>query len=228
MKHNDLINKYYSNKVFNKVYYTGLSKFINDFGHKLLEKGLSSKFGFREVLEIGATHGQHIKFIQHSYRSYTLLDINKPENIDDLIKGYPSIKFIKADAENVSETNLGKYDRILATCILHHLSQPLKSLKSWIDLLNDGGRVDLLIPCEPTFLWKIGRKVIIGPKLKKEGINKDDYAQIVLDEHIQEFKNIKKQLDTLKLSFKIKYTYWPFPFLPWFLNIYAKFTLFKT
>ena len=223
---NKLLKKYYAQNVFNKTYYSGISKLVNESGHRLLEKKLTRKNKFNKILEIGATHGQHRNFIKHQFNEYVMVDIKLPENIKELKS--KNIQFYEINAENIDEFPKIKFDRIIATCILHHLKNPIESLKKWITLMNDEARMDILIPCEPTFIWNIGRNLIVKPKLKKLGINAKEYSQIINIEHINKYDDLMKELSKLKIKYKLEIRNWPFKFLPWYLNIYTRFTLIKS
>ena len=118
--------------------------------------------------------------------------------------------------KNPSILELGASDtRVIACNLLEHLPNPEKVLFNWYDLLNDGGVISLLQPCDPGMLWRLGRN--LGPRqgLKNKGIN---YDLLMALEHINDISNI---ITISKECFESDISYYPFKIPSWNFNLFT-------
>jgi ubiquinone/menaquinone biosynthesis C-methylase UbiE len=170
--------------------------------HKSMEKDFRSNLGF-EILEIGANIGEHLNFVSQDFQSYTLTDIRQTNflNLPD-----PKIKFLIADVEALPFED-GSFDRVISTCVFHHLNDPTKGLEEMRRVVRAGGSITLLLPNDPGFMYRILRGITTLRTAKKKGLL--DEVQLV---HALEHKNHYLSLmilikwvfasDELKLKFK--------------------------
>ena len=103
-----------------------------------------------DVLEIGAGNGNVAKTLLSSdvrISSYTLGDISLPRldglmtNLDD-----PRVSVLEIDAENMPESEYGKYDAVIMVAIIEHLIDPLRAMQTIRKLLKPGGFVYIDTP----------------------------------------------------------------------------------
>lgn len=170
--------------------------------HKSMEQDFRSNLGF-EILEIGANIGEHLNFVSQDFESYTLTDIRHTNflNLPD-----SKIKFLIADVEALPFED-GSFDRVISTCVFHHLNDPTKGLEEMRRVVRVGGCITVLLPNDPGFVYRILRGITTLRTAKKKGLL--DEVQLV---HALEHKNHYLSLitlikwvfasDELKLRFK--------------------------
>ena len=117
--------------------------------HKFLEKPHSRSSNFKDVLEIGSGNFEHLKFLNHSFETYTCVDLRPPtRDIPENMKS--KVNFLQADANKLPfEEN--SFDRVLSTCLLMHINSPITALEEWLRVLKPGGVLEFMVPCEPGF-----------------------------------------------------------------------------
>jgi ubiquinone/menaquinone biosynthesis C-methylase UbiE len=205
---------------FNSLYYTGPLGFIAKSQHYLLEAKYTKRDFFACTLELAATNGYHFKFITHGFNEYLMLDIRRNEQIIKVASENYNVKFVEDDATYLNTISSNSIDRLLTTCLLHHLADPSLALENWIRVLKQGGVLDILMPCEPTTLWKIGRLFFVAIKFQNISQVRAYYAQIKT-EHVQTYKNLLHLLQINRHIKIISSHNWPFRHLPWYLNIWS-------
>lgn len=146
----------------------------------------------------------HIKYVHHSFDEYVLTDINT--TMIDQIKIHQSlfntgkIKILQEDATNLSFKD-NTFDRVIAAHILEHIYPPYLVLEEWVRVLKPRGILTLVLPCDPGFLWRLGRFAIARKKIIKTGLLYDYW---MAREHVNPinclisfvryyFKNIKEE-----------------------------------
>ena len=221
MEFNENISKFYSKKNFQKLYYTGISKFLNDRGHKLLEKDLNESLNYDVTLELGATHGEHFKYVKHQYMIYEMIDIQTSEDLVKLSTNNEKVVFTLQDIESEDFASGKSYDRILMTCLLHHLNDVDSVLKKIFEVLNEGGRIDILVPCDQNIFWKIGRLLFVYTKLAKVGLSISNYKTIIKSEHVNTYREVIDKLGKYDNNL-IEKVNWPFKKFTWRFNVYTK------
>jgi ubiquinone/menaquinone biosynthesis C-methylase UbiE len=97
-----------------------------------------------------------------------------------------SLVLEKQDATRLSYPD-GSFDRLIATHVLEHLPEPVSVLREWNRVVRPGGIISIVLPCDPGFLWRLGRH--LGPRrnAKKLGLAYD-YLQAA--EHINSIFNL--------------------------------------
>ena len=124
-----------------------------------------------KVLEIGGGSGQHLSFVnQYPVVEYTSLDLRAPDTDEYLHSLDPEfksvIRFVQGDAERL-EFDDESYDRIVITCVLHHVADPLAVLYEARRVLRAGGELSFIMPCDPGILNQLIKKIISYPRLRK-------------------------------------------------------------
>ena len=167
---------YYQNH-YQKITNSGPIGFVAMIGHLTLEKWPFTKFigdwqkGFENVLEVGAGHGQHYKYLDRDFVKYTMTDIRpsllKNLEIDD---SRVIIEKRSIDAESLPYED-DSFDRVIATCLLVHLNNPEKALIEWRRVVKPGGTISIYVPCEPGIFLRLLQSVTTRRKQKKLGIN---------------------------------------------------------
>lgn len=142
-----IVEDYYANS-YNDIHGSSNLKLADKVFHRALEEKHGKKDFFANVLELGSGNYEHLNYIKHSYDKYYCIDLRTPKienpNPDKVV-------FLKEDVHNLSFKD-ESIDRIVATCILMHLDDPVKALEEWSRVLKPGGYIELMIPNEPGFL----------------------------------------------------------------------------
>jgi len=180
------------------------SSFAYNYMHKSMEKDFRSNSGL-EILEIGANIGEHLPFVSQDFNSYTMTDIRETKILN---LGNPKVKFKLADVEALPFQD-GSFDRIISTCVFHHLKDPVKGLEELKRVVRVGGSITILLPNDPGVLYRALRGITTLRASKKKGLYKE--VQLV---HALEHRNHYLSLITLiKWVFendKIKLRFQPF------------------
>lgn len=183
-------------------YTSGLQGRVMNESHKLLEKEYCQNDKFSKVLEIGAGCGEHTQFIRHGFEEYHLTDMNAAclgiakNNLNNLAKYHFSVQ---------GEIDLNyrddEFDRLIAVHVLEHIYRPHLVLREWKRVIKPGGKISVLIPCDPGVLWRIGR-IFARKKHTKLNLN---YDYIMAREHVNPCNNL---VVLLKHTFPDARTIW--------------------
>jgi len=156
-------------KDYNEVYYTGSLGLFERWTHMSLEKGMK-KQASPSVLDIGGGDGQHVPFLSSEFSNYTILDLldhseklNPAINEQDLSK----VNFVVGDAEKLPfEDN--SFDRIILTCVLHHVDSPANVLNECRRVIRDGGVLSIYLPNDPGMVYRWIRHLGAHKKYAKQ------------------------------------------------------------
>ena len=199
----DFYENYYSKVFSNK----GLSSFFNSLTHKKLESNykhdkIATDKDF-SVMEIGAGQGEHIKYVNHSYSSYLMVDI-VPQA--DIINISSQVSWLTVDicAKNL---NLGTFDRIISTCVFHHLDDPVTAIENIKAHLKPGGTFSLFLPSDPGILNRLLRKACVTPTVSKFGFK--HYEVVNAREHKNHYWSLKTNLDFQFRDYEVTKKYYP-------------------
>jgi len=223
----DLSIKYYK-EFFDQTANKGVNGFLFDFTHKKLEhiprernsrkRKISSK-----ILEVGAGSGQHLKFVEKTYSKYTMTDVN----FLFLPKNNRETKLAKTEYKKANVQNLpfrsGSFDRVISTCLLHHLDDVEKALLEIKRVLKKGGLVSIYLSCDPGILNRLLRALLIVPKAKKLGFG--EYDIFIAREHKNHFQSIESMINHVFKGQNIQKKFYPFYIKSWNLNTFCIFQI---
>ncbi|MCX6784017.1 MAG: class I SAM-dependent methyltransferase [candidate division WWE3 bacterium] len=171
-----------------------LIKLALDPGHRFIAHEGRDISG--QILDIGCGNGYHAHFERiDASRNYIALDIDEQKTIKI---SKPYIQKVVADCCKTPFQDRS-IDLIIASHILEHLPNLPKALEEFNRILKTNGKLIVVIPCDPGWLWKFltsftPSRII----LKKRGVN---YDEMMKTEHINSFNNC---LETIKKYFTIK------------------------
>jgi ubiquinone/menaquinone biosynthesis C-methylase UbiE len=219
-KKDEIIRTFYE-EVFNKQFHSGgLQQLGQTWASKLLEKTFSNKH-LMKVLEVGGGEGQHLKFVRTAPQiSYISCDIREM-NVDtsqlslssDLTK---VLHFQREDVENLSFPD-ETFDRVLGTCVLHHLGNPLAALLEVRRVAKDGAEISFVLPTDPGLLNRLIKRVFTFKTLrKKSAVPPEVFYALDHQNHIHSI------IDIFKYVFKddsIRIRYVPFKVKSWNFNL---------
>jgi ubiquinone/menaquinone biosynthesis C-methylase UbiE len=171
-------------------YDKGLAAYFLRKSHEWAERPFGADDHFARVLEVGAGSGEHLEHVRHRFDEYVMTDANPAFLEQAAAKRRSSargrIVVAREDATRLSIAD-GAFDRLIATHVLEHLPQPQAVLREWARVVRPGGTVTLVLPCDPGFLWRFGRR--LGPRatFTRAGI---DYDYWMAREHINAINNL--------------------------------------
>lgn len=213
MNPDDLYKDFHS-----QVVDTGIVGVVNKFLHQSLEKGPSRfiKKNETEVLEVGAGKGQHFHFVRHPFSRYIQSDI-RAQNLE--LQRDKRVTNISLNAEDLSSFESASFDRIVATCLLVHLSNPETALKEWKRVIRDGGNISIYVPCEPGFLLRATRFLTTRRKARSLGY---DHLSLHYREHVTYFVRLNMLINDVFRDAVVERKFFPFRIVPsWNINLWC-------
>jgi SAM-dependent methyltransferase len=156
---------YESEEFYQKISLTGSqNSLLSKVMHKFIEKDFDEIDNFPRVLEIGSDQGQHRSFVRHQYEEYVECDLHLPKNqtLDTRVRN--CIGDIRALPFEENQ-----FDRVIVTCVLHHLENPTVALNEIVRVTKMGGHISILIPREPSILYFTVRNFLMYVKHKNLG-----------------------------------------------------------
>lgn len=209
----DLFNCYYCSGNYDADLFSGASGFAMQGFQKLMEKPFAKDHRFPLTVEVGSGAGGHLRYVRHSYDQYLMTDIRdyRPDK-----SPRPLEPFLFANAERLPFPD-NSVDRLISTCLLHHVTNPLSALSQWRAAVRPGGSITIFLPCDPGLLWRLGRQV--GPRRKalKHGV---DYDFLMAVSHRNHVGSIMVVLKTVFKRDRVRRSGFPAPFLDsWNLNL---------
>jgi phosphatidylethanolamine/phosphatidyl-N-methylethanolamine N-methyltransferase len=148
-------------EIYEKNAYGGSAGRVQRAMHESLERSYSDSDYFPRTLELGGNVGEHLPYVKHGFSEYRLTDLR--DKLSDETKrdlSQAGIVFETVNAEKLPYS-AGSFDRVLHTCLLHHLGNPEEALQEMRRVLRPGGTADLFLSGDPGFLFRLGRR--IGP-----------------------------------------------------------------
>jgi len=175
--------------LFMKLWHQEIKKFslIENFNHNYVAKSnIVQKKKFR-TLEVGAGIGNHLWYEKSLNKNYYCIEIRN-NMIQEIKKKFPQIKCIKADIQKKTNFSNNFFDKIHAIHVLEHLPNLPKCIDEIYRLIKPSGIFQVVIPCDPGFLYSIARKISAERVFKKKF--KMNYKWFIEREHINTPKEI--------------------------------------
>jgi len=206
----------YYEKYFNKICYGNLiaSRSMNII-HKKIENHNADMY-YKRTLELGAGSGQHLNYVKHGFEEYYLTDLKKPV-IEKKFKENNRIKTMVVNAENIPFP-AEYFDRIIVTCLLHHVDQPELVLREIHRVLKKDGSASIFLPCDPGLLLRLIRSITSAKRAKKLGFQ--GYDLLNARDHRNHVGSLLKLIEFAFNKRKMKITYAPFYISSWNLNTF--------
>jgi SAM-dependent methyltransferase len=190
--------------------YRGFSGWLFSLAHKNLEKKINNNNSYF-ILEIGPGRFPHFEYIvnRHLIKKYYFYETNI-NNIVYLKKKYrkhKNIFFLK----NINQLKKNSLDRIICSHVLEHVSDVDYFILKIFSYLKINGFLSITLPCDPGFLWDLGREINFYKFWKKKGVTKKMYFYHMAKEHVNSVRNLKRifyyyfeNITESYLPFKIK------------------------
>ena len=229
-----MVSKYYEEK-FESLTTRGLFGFVHNKMHQSLESKSNNKKDFDKILELGSGNLRHLRYVREKFSEYHNVDIRMKlmtqytdkHKIDlDWSVDYKHGCFIKysenGDSSRVylhemSASDLtyfpdNYFDRLVATCLIQHVSEVEKACYEWRRVVRPGGKLDIYIHSEPGMLLRLFRIVFLHKVKDEHGTR---HIEFVETEHRYSFLFCKRLLKSVFSEDIVKFTSHPIAFLSW-------------
>ena len=210
MQHNDNETAWMRDG-YEQCYYSGALGGAWGFVHRAMEKPFGPTASLPQVIELGAGQGQHASFVRHDFDRYVLTDL-RSELIRPPVNDF-RFEVCAADATSLGQFDDGQFDRLIATCLLVHLPDPLAALQEWRRIVKPGGHLTIYIPCEPGMLTRLARQTYIWPKARRHGLR--DPELMMYQGHKIHFPALRTFLRRAFDEDAIKVQRFPIRLAPW-------------
>ncbi len=188
--------------------------------HRLIEKPFKSNANLT-LLEVGSNAGEHLEFVFPDFASYLMTDI-RPMQMDTYLDGHNNrIKFEIADVQALQYPD-ETFDRVISTCLFHHLTDPLAGFSEIRRVTKIGGVVSILIPNDPGILYRILRHATTNRNARKRGIEAKAKLNHAL-EHRNHYLQLVELLQEVFKSDRIVQNNFPFHIKGYDLNALTTF-----
>lgn len=203
-------------------YGSRLERFQN-MNHILLSKSRSN-IHVKNTLEFGFGSGEHIRYERKLPSScYYAIDLEKTSFALD--PDFDSrFNFSVMSIEKL-EFSSSKFQRVIGTCVLHHVDDVLASLFEIRRVLAPGGEFRVVIPTDPGLMNQTLKRLLLYPRLRK--LIEVDPKLIYSIEHKNHIGAILAQIEHVFQDDNLQITYWPTKVPSWNLNLLALVSVIK-
>jgi len=182
--------------------------------NRSLEKKIEYNSDKRDnyVLELGGGEGGHLKYVNNfPQKSYVILDPRKPSQntVKRVYEISSKVKFVSGIAEDIPFQD-GYFDRVISTCVLAHLDDPLAALLECYRVTKENGVLSFLVTTDPGFLNQLVKKIYSYRKLNK--MSEYPASLIYALDHRNGVINLLAIIRYVFKNDSIKMNYYPFLF----------------
>lgn len=185
-----ILEDWYTNH-YSQVTATADGSFFHSYLHRSMERRFTERDTFESVLEVGGNRGEHVPFIKHGFSSYLLTDLYEPKLLPELAAD-DRLRTLACDVADLP-LEAEAFDRVISTCLLHHVESPLLACAELRRVAKPGAVVTILLPCDPGLTYRIGKALTSGRAARKAGIG-DKYRLIGALDHRNHFLSILEQV----------------------------------
>jgi phosphatidylethanolamine/phosphatidyl-N-methylethanolamine N-methyltransferase len=199
--------------LYSEVQSKGLIGWYVRQSHLALEKGFKIP-DQTVVLEVGANLGEHLQYVNPNYRKYILTDYRDT----GFVSKNPNVEFRQANVEDLPfEDQI--FDRLIATCLLHHLDNPIEALIEMRRVVKPGGVISISLPCDPGFLYRLSKK--IGPDRAWKKAKAGDPEFFHYSQHRNHYPAILSYIKNVFAEDTVSCKNWPLNIPTWNGNLFS-------
>jgi len=222
---NEFVRSWYASE-YTSNSYGGGAGLVQKVMHRSLERNHTKLVTFDNVLELGGNKGEHLPFVRHLYKNYVLTDIvdtldaNSKLSLKQL-----GVSFQVENAQFLTFEN-NSFNRVLNTCLLHHVADPESALQEIRRVLRAGGVADIFLSADPGLLFRFAR--FIGPRqrARKKGI---DELKTLMDarDHLNHVGGLRRLIRHVFRFDSINERTYPIQGLTWNSSLWHTFRIIK-
>ncbi len=215
-------SEWYESGKYGKVAVSAQGGLAAKIFHNQIERGLSSKDFFPNVLEIGALSGEHLPYVKHGFDTWTLCDVVQPKESEF---HDARIKFVQQDVHDLTFSN-GEFDRVASTCVLHHVNNPMLAMENMRRVCKDGGLISIFLPIDPGWMYEFAINSTSLRRAKKMGLH-DEAKRSRAIGHRNHFNSLRWQIEEVFKNDFIQTKWWPIPFKKRSMNMFSSWQIRK-
>jgi SAM-dependent methyltransferase len=219
-----IVRDWYDNH-YSLVSATADGSFFHRYMHQAMEHRFDGIRSFDRVLEVGGNRGEHVPFVRHSFLEYILTDLHQP-NLDPNVASDPRIRTDTCDVADLPYPSRS-FDRIISTCLLHHVKSPFRAAREMRRVARDGGVITILVPTDPGLAYRLGKAVTSGRAARRAGLS-DKHRLLGALDHPNHFLSIKEQLLYVFRTDDVSVEWLPWRLPSVSLNAFTVFTVTKS
>ena len=222
----DFVSKWYSEQ-YQSCTYCNAAGFSQKFMHRSIELGHQSDIHFGDVLEIGANRGEHLQYVRHTFDRYFLTDLQiHDHSVLPDEESRDGIIFQQEDATRLSFRDQS-FDRVLCSCVLHHVSDVESTLIELRRVLKNGGHADLFLSSDPGFLFRLGR--YLGPVREAKKLGLDGVKRLVdARDHRNHVASVTRLIRHVFRDDRIVERSYPVRYMSWNMSFWKTFKISKS
>lgn len=173
MEKREIIDEYYANH-WDKLFNEGIQGRGSAYFHKSVEKYWKNIYP-EKILEVGAGYGAHFPFLRiknPSHSQFDALDIRVfKKNITriDLRSGALDVTWVEGSVEALPLQD-STYNRIISTCLFHHIDEPFKAFQELRRVAIDGAEIAIVFPTDPGMLNRLVKNLYTFRRSQKVGV----------------------------------------------------------
>jgi SAM-dependent methyltransferase len=205
----------FCSSLYGELQSEGACGWFVDISHRALERGTQGLASTSRLLEVGGNLGEHCRYVEHPYSEYLVTDYREV----DFVSPDPRIRFEVADVEDLPYED-GRFDRVLATCVLLHLARPEQALREIRRVTAPGGRISLTLPCDPGIAYRLAK--LVGPyrSIRRRGAQ-DNPRYFHYQQHRNHYPGIMAMIEHVFEEDQLSARSWPFPVPTWNFNLFS-------
>jgi phosphatidylethanolamine/phosphatidyl-N-methylethanolamine N-methyltransferase len=213
----DLLTRWYEEH-YSTTAATADGSFFERYLHRSMEAPYGPQVRFARVLEVGGNRGEHVPYVRHQFDDYLLTDLREPRPTAE-VAADPRVRVAACDVEALPYPD-GGFDRVIATCLLHHLTDPFAALREMRRVAAPGGMVTILLPTDPGVAYRVGKALTSGRAARRQGIA-DLYQVVTALDHRNHFPSLAAQVRHVFRADRVGTSWRPFRIPGWHLNAFT-------
>jgi phosphatidylethanolamine/phosphatidyl-N-methylethanolamine N-methyltransferase len=186
--------------------------------HRAMEAPFTRSDRYDRVLEVGGNRGEHVPYIRHAFESYVLSDLYMPD-VSKAVDLDPRVVAEAADVQDLPYED-GAFDRLIATCLLHHVPDPFAALREMRRVVRPGGQITILLPTDPGLGYRTAQRVTSGRSARKKGIG-EFFELVHAVDHLNHFASISPQIDYVFKQDTVQTDWRPLRVPSWNVNLFT-------
>ena len=152
----EFLRRWYVEEYGRNAYGDG-ARLMQRWMHRSLERDLGADTRFDRVLEVGANVAEHLPYVRHPFSSYLMTDLQDqlPDHVRARLAAVGA-SFEVADVQSLPYSS-SSFDRVVMTCVLHHVSDPERALSELRRVARHGAQLDLFLSSDPGMAFRFAR-----------------------------------------------------------------------
>ena len=195
--------------------------FVTKFNQRFLESLQHDSSG-ETVLELGPGARGGTPGLLSSGDSYYCCDVD-PIFCEQLRSSLPEGRVACGDIQKRLPYENGFFDRVVAMHVLEHLPNLLAALREVLRILKPNGHLDIVIPCEGSALYTLGRHFSSARVFKKKFGS--GFWKIMKVEHVNTASEIVREIERVFAVERSQFFPLPAPAVGVRMNLLAAFRL---